>query len=107
NEVLAQLEDPPTSRPWIQDFEAPWLYNDSVKTYGKEEVEAQIKALNEQGIEEFLVWNPSNAYTKNVNYIPYNNWGKIYNINMIENDFHFMRKNKRKKVTIFYKTCFK
>jgi|SRR5690625_487941 len=70
NEVLAQLEDPPTSRPWIQDFEAPWLYNDSVKTYGKEEVEAQIKALNEQGIEEFLVWNPSNVYTKNVNYIP-------------------------------------
>jgi len=26
---------------------------------------------------------------------------------MVENDFHFMRKNKRKKVTIFYKTCFK
>src|SRR5690625_5681015 len=24
NEVLGRLENPPISRPWIQDFEAPW-----------------------------------------------------------------------------------
>ncbi len=27
NEVLGALEDPPVSRPWLQDFEAPWLYD--------------------------------------------------------------------------------
>ncbi|MCP8615579.1 putative glycoside hydrolase [Salirhabdus salicampi] len=71
NERLGELENPPTSRPWIQDFSAPWLYyNEPVKRYGKEEVEAQIKALNENGIYEFLLWNPNNKYTKNVDYTP-------------------------------------
>lgn len=70
NELLSKLDDPPISRPWIQDFEAPWLYNGPVMQYGKEEVEAQIKALNEQGIFEFLLWNAGNEYTRGVNYIP-------------------------------------
>ncbi|WP_404451743.1 putative glycoside hydrolase [Virgibacillus necropolis] len=70
NEVLGKLEDPPTSRPWIQDFEAPWLYSGATKQYGKAEVEAQIKALKEHGIEEFLIWNASNDYTNNVDYTP-------------------------------------
>ncbi|WP_232305976.1 putative glycoside hydrolase [Pontibacillus litoralis] len=70
NERLGELEDPPTSRPWIQDFEAPWLYSGAPKQYGKAEVEAQIKALNEQGIQEFLLWNAGNTYTKNVDYTP-------------------------------------
>lgn len=70
NELLAELEDAPVSRPWIQDFEAPWLYSGPVKKYGKAEVEAQIRALNENGIDEFLIWNAGNIYTKNVNYIP-------------------------------------
>ncbi|WP_371069619.1 putative glycoside hydrolase [Sediminibacillus sp. JSM 1682029] len=72
NEVLDSLEDPPVSRPWIQDFEAPWLYSGKTKQYGKEEVEAQIKALNENGIEEFLIWNSGNSYTENVDYTPLN-----------------------------------
>lgn len=70
NEVLGELDDPPVSRPWIQDFEAPWLYDGPAKKYGKKEVEAQIKALNENGIDEFLIWNPSNSYTENVDYTP-------------------------------------
>ncbi|WP_430787671.1 putative glycoside hydrolase [Virgibacillus flavescens] len=70
NEVLGKLEDPPTSRPWIQDFEAPWLYSGATKQYGKAEVEAQIKALQEHGINEFLLWNAGNDYTKNVDYTP-------------------------------------
>ncbi|MFC0524772.1 putative glycoside hydrolase [Pontibacillus salicampi] len=70
NERLGELEDPPTSRPWIQDFEAPWLYSGATKQYGKAEVEAQIKALNEQGINEFLLWNSGNSYTENVDYTP-------------------------------------
>lgn len=70
NEVLGKLDDPPTSRPWIQDFEAPWLYSGTTKQYEKAEVEAQIKALNEHGINEFLIWNASNDYTENVDYTP-------------------------------------
>src|SRR5699024_7545167 len=69
NTVLGKLKNPPISRPWIQDFEAPWLYKGSVKKYDKKEVEAQIKALSEQGIKEYLIWNPSNNYSKNVEYI--------------------------------------
>lgn len=70
NKVLGKLEDPPISRPWIQDFEAPWLYSGATKQYGKAEVEAQIKALNENGINEFLIWNAGNVYSENVDYTP-------------------------------------
>lgn len=74
NELLDQLENRPISRPWIQDFNAPWLYtapgSGPVTNYGKKEVEAQIKALQENGIVEYLLWNAGNVYTENVNYIP-------------------------------------
>ncbi|RDW18270.1 GTP-binding protein [Oceanobacillus arenosus] len=69
NEVLGALEIPPVSRPWLQDFEAPWLYSGATKQYGKAEVEAQIKALYESGIDEFLLWNAGNKYTENVDYL--------------------------------------
>lgn len=68
NKVLGALEEPPLSRPWLQDFEAPWLYSGATKQYGKAEVEAQIKALYENGINEFLLWNAGNTYTENVDY---------------------------------------
>ncbi|TRM11924.1 GTP-binding protein [Lentibacillus cibarius] len=70
NEKLGKLDSAPTSRPWLQDFEAPWLYSGAPTQYGKAEVEAQIKALNEQDINEFLIWNAGNTYTKNVDYTP-------------------------------------
>ncbi|MFD2657793.1 putative glycoside hydrolase [Gracilibacillus thailandensis] len=70
NEVLGALDNPPVSRPWIQDFEAPWLYSGPTFQYGVEEVEAQIKALNENGIDEFLIWNAGNSYTEGVDYTP-------------------------------------
>lgn len=71
NSVLKKLKTPPVSRPWIQDFEAPWLYGGAAVTpYGKKEVEDQIRALNENGIEEFLIWNAANRYTPGVDYTP-------------------------------------
>ncbi|MEI5906532.1 putative glycoside hydrolase [Bacillus spongiae] len=70
NNTLAQLENPPISRPWIQDFTATWLGSGNYKVYGKKEVEDQIKALNDQGIEEFLIWNAGNKYTNGVDYTP-------------------------------------
>ncbi|WP_066152776.1 putative glycoside hydrolase [Halalkalibacter krulwichiae] len=70
NKVLNNIENRPTSRPWIQDFTATWLGTGNYKQYGKKEVEAQIKALQEEGINEFLLWNASNQYTEGVNYKP-------------------------------------
>lgn len=58
----------PIIRPWIQDFTASWLGAGHFVKYGKTEVEAQIRALKETGIKEFLLWNAGNKYTPNVEY---------------------------------------
>ncbi|HHY95332.1 MAG TPA: polysaccharide deacetylase family protein [Firmicutes bacterium] len=48
-------------RPWLQDF--------SLRIhYGRAEIEAQIKAAHEEGVDEWLLWNPANVYTKDVDY---------------------------------------
>ncbi|MGX7595340.1 putative glycoside hydrolase [Planococcus plakortidis] len=70
NEVLSKLEEAPVSRPWLQDFTASYLGAGNYKRYGKAEVEAQIRALNEQGIDEFLLWNAGNSYSQGVDYTP-------------------------------------
>lgn len=70
NQVLSALDNPPVSRPWLQDFTASYLGSGNYLQYGKEEVEAQIKALNDNGIEEFLLWNAGNTYSKGVDYTP-------------------------------------
>jgi hypothetical protein len=70
NKKLAELEDPPTSRPWLQDFTASWLGSGNYKVYGKAEIEAQIKALQDNGIEEYLLWNAGNSYTEGVDFTP-------------------------------------
>ena len=70
NATLAKLENPPISRPWLQDFTASYLGAGNYLKYGKAEVEAQIKALNEAGINEYLLWNAGNRYTPGVDYTP-------------------------------------
>ena len=55
------LQTPAIIRPWIQDFTATWVKG-HIK-YGEEEVRAQIKALQDNGIDEFMLWNPGNRYT--------------------------------------------
>jgi hypothetical protein len=42
-------------RPWIQDFSLG-------HPYGKEQLRLQIKALQDNGIHDFLLWNPTNHY---------------------------------------------
>jgi hypothetical protein len=42
-------------RPWIQDFSLQ-------HHYGREQLQKQIKALEDNGIHNFLLWNPSNHY---------------------------------------------
>jgi hypothetical protein len=44
-------------RPWLQDFSLGY-------PYGAKEVRAQIKAAEELGYPEFLLWNASNRYTE-------------------------------------------
>ncbi|NBI28400.1 putative glycoside hydrolase [Chengkuizengella marina] len=59
-------EHKPVIRPWIQDFTASWVKG--YIPYGKKEVEEQIRALHDTGINEFLLWNAGNNFTPNVNY---------------------------------------
>jgi hypothetical protein len=44
-------------RPWLQDFSLGIAY-------GKEQVQAQIRACKELGYEEYLLWNARNVYTE-------------------------------------------
>ncbi len=47
-------------RPWIQDFTAKWVKGHI--TYDTKTVKEQIKALEDLGIHQYLLWSPSNRY---------------------------------------------
>ncbi len=47
-------------RPWLQDFSIFGV------NYGSNEVNLQIKALEDLGVKSFLLWNASNRYSNNV-----------------------------------------
>ncbi len=49
-------------RPWIQNFTASWIKGHI--PYGAKEVELQIKALHDNGIDEYILWSPSNIYSE-------------------------------------------
>jgi hypothetical protein len=49
-------------RPWIQDFTLGGVH------YGTAEVSAQIKALHDIGIKSFVLWDPTNKYSRGVDY---------------------------------------
>ncbi|WP_313469215.1 putative glycoside hydrolase, partial [Carnobacterium sp.] len=68
NELLEGLETPPKSRPWLQDFTASYLGAGNYIEYGATQVEDQIRALHEAGVDEFLLWDANNTYTPGVNY---------------------------------------
>ncbi|HYE82598.1 MAG TPA: putative glycoside hydrolase [Clostridia bacterium] len=56
------IRTPGTIRPWIQDFTAPWVAG-YIK-YSDKQVEDQIRALEENGIKEYLLWNAGNKYSE-------------------------------------------
>ncbi|SKA81372.1 hypothetical protein SAMN05443428_10451 [Caloramator quimbayensis] len=56
------IKTPAIIRPWIQDFTATWVKGHI--PYGVNEVKGEIKALEENGIDEFLLWNAGNKYTE-------------------------------------------
>lgn len=41
-------------RPWLQDF----------KGYGKDDIQAEIRAVREAGFQEYLMWNAANHYVE-------------------------------------------
>ncbi|MCM3497039.1 putative glycoside hydrolase [Paenibacillus lactis] len=66
---LKELGDnKPIIRPWIQDFTASWLGKGNYIKYGKKQIEEQIRALKDTGVDEYLLWNASNRYTEGVKY---------------------------------------
>ena len=68
NDLLSGLETPPKSRPWLQDFTASYLGAGNYQNYGAAQVEDQVRALHDAGVNEFLLWDATNTYTKGVNY---------------------------------------
>ncbi|MFZ5969390.1 MAG: putative glycoside hydrolase [Bacillota bacterium] len=56
------IETPATIRPWIQDFTAPWVKG-HIK-YGPKQLEDQIRALKENGVNEYMLWNAGNKYSE-------------------------------------------
>jgi hypothetical protein len=56
------IETPGAIRPWIQDFTAPWVPG-HIK-YSDKQVKEQIRALEENGIKEYLLWNAGNSYSE-------------------------------------------
>lgn len=66
--VLGDLEHPPVSRPWIQDFTATWIGEGNWMEYDADAVQAQIDAIYDKGQNEYLIWNASSKYTEGVDY---------------------------------------
>lgn len=68
-EIFEELgEDAPTTRPWIQDFTASYLGTGNYIRYGAPEVTAQVQALADNGVHEFLLWNAGNSYSEGATY---------------------------------------
>ena len=56
----ANIDTPAMIRPWIQAFTARWVKG--YITYGPEQIELQVKALKDLGINEYILWSPTNRY---------------------------------------------
>jgi len=56
------ITTPAVIRPWIQDFTAAWVKGHI--RYGETQLKEQIRALEENGVDEYLLWNAGNNYTE-------------------------------------------
>ena len=71
NSILDSLgKQKPISRPWIQDFTASYLGEGKYKEYDAKALSDQVQALKDNGVNEFLLWNAGNDYTKGANFNP-------------------------------------
>ena len=58
----ANVETPADLRPWLQAFTAKWV--NGYIPYGTAEIQAQIQACKDLGIEDYIFWNPGNNYNE-------------------------------------------
>lgn len=58
----APLAEAAIIRPWLQSFTATWVKG--YIPYGPNEVRQQIEAALKLGIDEFMIWNPGNRYSR-------------------------------------------
>lgn len=56
----ANIDTPAMIRPWIQAFTAKWVKGHI--NYGPKEIELQVQALRYLGIEDYILWSPTNKY---------------------------------------------
>lgn len=54
------IENPAIIRPWIQAFTAKWVKGNI--PYREKEIKEQIRAMKDLGVNEYLLWSPSNNY---------------------------------------------
>ena len=47
-------------RPWLQGFTASYL--SKYKSYGPDEIRDQIRAVNDNDVYSWIIWNPSCKY---------------------------------------------
>lgn len=47
-------------RPWLQSFTATWIK--PYRKYATDQIRQQIKAVKEEGVESYLLWNPQCQY---------------------------------------------
>lgn len=66
--VLKELEHPPISRPWLQDFTATWIGEGNWMQYDAKAVQDEVDALYDQGQNEFLLWNAAGDYSEGAEY---------------------------------------
>lgn len=57
---------PEKHRPWLQDFTYPAA---GAHPYGPSEVLGQVRALQELGIDSFMLWDPTNRYSRTVDFL--------------------------------------
>lgn len=48
-------------RPWLQDFTASWITH--YQPYGPKQLREQIQGTYDAGLEEWILWSPSNRYS--------------------------------------------
>lgn len=56
----ANIDNPAEIRPWIQAFTAKWVKGHI--NYTSKQIEEQIKAMKDLGVDEYLLWSPTNNY---------------------------------------------
>ena len=49
-------------RPWLQDFTATYLGRGNYITYGAAEVAEEVRAVQDAGYEEWMLWSAANKY---------------------------------------------